>query len=119
MPLKAIRDFPVTDDGILYDVDAFGLGDELFDRLPDDFRREYHHDDGSRTCDINPERVTTLADMVVHICAALVSSLIDAGSEREAVMEDEDLYSALCVCFAGWTGSMSDDGIAPELKVSE
>lgn len=57
-------------------------------------------DSGVRS--INPNKVNYLADSVMTIVAELVASLIDAGSEREAVLENDELRDAITFELRSW-----------------
>jgi hypothetical protein len=48
------------------------------------------------------DAVTILADELQAFIAEVVASVIDAGSERDAVMEDVDLNTALIAHLEGW-----------------
>lgn len=44
---------------------------------------------------IRKDKVDGIADSLMMICADLIASLIDAGSEREAVLESDGLRDAI------------------------
>lgn len=52
---------------------------------------------------INSAAVDTIADAIQSLIAEVVTTLIDAGSEREAVLENEELRSAITKELKGWT----------------
>jgi hypothetical protein len=47
--------------------------------------------------------IEELTIVVLALIADLVVEYIDAGSEREAVMENEQLHDAICNELLGWT----------------
>lgn len=52
---------------------------------------------------VNPLAVEALAETALDLVANMVATIIDAGSERDAVNENETLLSELRKEFAGWT----------------
>lgn len=58
-------------------------------------------DSGARF--INSAAVDTIANELMMLVADVVASLIDAGSEREAVLENEELRAAITKELNGWT----------------
>lgn len=52
---------------------------------------------------IKTDQVDALTDTIMTLVADLVATLIDAGSEREAVEENDALRTAIRDEFAGWT----------------
>lgn len=73
------------------------LAHSAIDQMPNEW--QVNTDDYSA---INPECMETLADGIQLFIAYIVASLIDAGSEREAVMESESLSSAILNELKGW-----------------
>ena len=51
---------------------------------------------------INPKAVDDLADALQAVIAEVVSTIIDAGSERDAVMENDKLSAAIAEELRGW-----------------
>ncbi len=71
---------------------------------PDDwFRQEVKHDDGTHFYGVHPERLNELAESLVDHIACVVAGVLDAGSERDAVNENDDLYRAIMAELEGWT----------------
>lgn len=52
---------------------------------------------------INPSSIPGLTDSIMVLIAEVVATLIDAGSEREAVMESAELHDAIVDELNGWT----------------
>lgn len=52
---------------------------------------------------INSAAVETLAEELQFLIANVVATLIDAGSERDAVMENQELTDAITKELNGWT----------------
>lgn len=52
---------------------------------------------------IRAEKVDEIADAFVCLIADTIASLIDAGSEREAVEENDSLRDAITEELKGWT----------------
>lgn len=69
------------------------------ERLPDDFQVDIP--DGPTA--INQDRVDDLARLIQDFIANVVAMLIDAGSERDAVNEAEELHEALKAELKGWS----------------
>lgn len=57
---------------------------------------------GTGLYSIHPDAVEPIADMLQATIANVIASLLDAGSERDAVMENEELSAALCNEIRGW-----------------
>lgn len=51
---------------------------------------------------INPDYIDALAEMFQFTIASVIASIIDAGSERDAVMEDDALNLALANTLKEW-----------------
>lgn len=60
---------------------------------------------------IDPNAIPALAQGILDFVANVVSTIIDAGSERDAVNENEELLAAIADELRGWTIT---EGIAPE-----
>lgn len=77
------------------------LADQFLDHhAPEDwFRAETS--DGYKGVDSN--RVPELRDALVDFIAHVISSIIDAGSERDAVNENVTLHNAIEEELNGWT----------------
>jgi len=52
---------------------------------------------------IRADKVDDLADALLDFVANVISGILDAGSERDAVNENEDLLEALTKEIRGWT----------------
>jgi hypothetical protein len=52
---------------------------------------------------INPAAIDYIADALMLLTAELVATLINAGSEREAVVENEELRNAIVAELTGWS----------------
>lgn len=52
--------------------------------------------------DLTPATVEQTANVLQDVCAEVVAYLIDAGSERDAVNESEDLHKALVKELTEW-----------------
>lgn len=52
---------------------------------------------------INIETVEPLARGIQDLIANIISTLIDAGSERDAVNENEELFTTIRAELTGWT----------------
>jgi len=51
---------------------------------------------------INPDLMEKIADGIQEFISEVVATLIDAGSEREAVMENEKLSAVILNELKGW-----------------
>lgn len=51
---------------------------------------------------INPEAIPMIADTVLSLFADMIAAIIDAGSERDAVNENETLLNELTKELTGW-----------------
>jgi len=71
-------------------VDWGDLARKAIDQMPDSW--QINTEDYSA---INPDHMPKLASGIQLFIACIIASLIDAGSERDAVMEDEALYLAI------------------------
>lgn len=58
---------------------------------------------------INPDEVDDLAEALLDFVANVISQIIDAGSERDAVNENEELLEALTKEIRGWTNQQEGD----------
>jgi hypothetical protein len=67
-------------------------------RLPDDCRIE-----SNGHWAINPDRVELITEKLHSVIAETVAHLLDAGSERDAVMENYPLNDAIRKELKGWT----------------
>src|SRR5687767_8476291 len=52
---------------------------------------------------IDVDKVTQLTDLLMRLVAEVVVQIIDAGSERDAVNENEELRGALRAELYGWS----------------
>lgn len=52
---------------------------------------------------VNPAYIEPLADLLQLVIAIVISSIIDAGSERDVVLEDEALSTAITNAIKEWT----------------
>lgn len=52
---------------------------------------------------IDPDKIQALAEDLLDLIANVVSTIIDAGSERDAVNENENLLHAIKLELNGWT----------------
>jgi hypothetical protein len=79
-------------------IDTAGItrdaADQVLKVLPDEIRDELGY--------INPKYVDFLADVIQDFAAELISSVIDQGSERDAVNENETLRAVLRDEVRGW-----------------
>lgn len=77
----------------------------IVDALPDNVRVPLVPDavDGPYGNAINSEYVPVLADLLQLVMANVIASILDAGSEREAVIEDENLTEAILTQLKEWT----------------
>jgi hypothetical protein len=66
--------------------------------LPDDIRIESADHNA-----INADLVEPLADVLQLTIAIVIASILDAGSEREPVLEDENLRDAIVNQLKEWT----------------
>jgi hypothetical protein len=66
--------------------------------LPDDIRVPYEEHNA-----INPNHVEPLADLLQLVIAIVVASILDAGSERDVVIEDDNLHTAIINQLKEWT----------------
>lgn len=81
----------------------------MLDRIDQHAKVQDEHPDLGH-CTIADEAVVELAMQVQFFIAQLVSQAIDAGSERDVVMEDEQLSVALEKAFRDWsTSTMLDE----------
>lgn len=78
--------------------------------LADDFLNSHYPDDWCRKplpdssqFSIDPAKLDDLVDNLQLFIADVVAAILDAGSEREAVMENEELRAALTSELRGWT----------------
>ena len=51
---------------------------------------------------INPDQIDELTDAIQDFIANVISSILDAGSERDAVNESDDLRDAIANELKGW-----------------
>jgi hypothetical protein len=68
------------------------------ENLPDDIRIQ--HDDYNA---INADYLNPLTDMLQLVIANVVAHILDAGSEREVVIEDDELTIAITNTLKEWT----------------
>jgi hypothetical protein len=52
---------------------------------------------------VDPDKVNQLTDAIQDLVANIVSSILDAGSERDAVNESDDLHAAIWAELHSWT----------------
>lgn len=62
----------------------------------------------SRGEEVGMHGVELAADCIMWYSAELIASLLDAGSEREAVMESQELRSAIEEELGGWFRTEAD-----------
>jgi hypothetical protein len=80
------------------------LAEQFIQSLPQE-TLEHHidhegpYEDRSTFSDDGAEIIATELQTFI---ASVIASLIDAGSEREAIMEDEQLHAALITTLKGW-----------------
>src|SRR3974377_537941 len=100
---------------IINQVQVRELAHMLCDRLPDEAQTELKDAEGQVIAyAINSDYVPVIAELLQEIVANTVSTLIDAGSERDAVMENEDLYGELVAELEGWTASAVNEPIGED-----
>lgn len=58
--------------------------------------------DGGAIYAINPDAELDLASGIQDLIANIISELLNAGSERDAVNEDDELYAAIRSQLRGW-----------------
>lgn len=80
------------------------LADAFLDyHAPNDWFRDQHADDEMNVKAVDYTRTTELADALVDMIAHVVSAVIDAGSERDAVNESEALHIVIEEQLKSWT----------------
>lgn len=77
--------------------DNRALAHLFIQNLPQETLEHHMHDRG-----FDLEAVEPIANELQDFIAEVISSLIDAGSERDAVNESEDLHTALTNELKGW-----------------
>jgi hypothetical protein len=85
--------------------DTFGLAQQFIELLPEDLTDHIVQSDSpnwGQGPTFDDEAVELIADRLQAFIASVIASLIDAGSEREAIMEDEKLSSALHNVLKEW-----------------
>jgi len=58
--------------------------------------------------EIDPDALDNLTDNLQDFIAHVISSILDAGSERDAVNESDDLYTALHDELRSWSSAPTD-----------
>jgi hypothetical protein len=58
---------------------------------------------------INPDQINELTDAIQDFIANVISSILDAGSERDAVNENDDLHAAIWAELKGWVSPTKGD----------
>lgn len=58
---------------------------------------------GASSYAIDPDHLAALADHIQDFIANVISSILDAGSERDAVNESDELSAAIHDELRGWT----------------
>lgn len=77
----------------------------FIDSLPDELDphiRSSSNPEWGQMPTFDPIAVEYLATEMQVFLASVVAELIDAGSERDAINEDEDLHQALVTLLKGW-----------------
>ena len=69
--------------------------------FPDGWAREEMPGVGIYNIDEN--QVDQLTCEILNLIANIIASILNAGSERDAVNEDEELYTAIKTHLLGWT----------------
>jgi hypothetical protein len=80
------------------------------DKIASDFLERFHPGDwareeieGTPAFGIDPNQIDDLTANVMLFIAEVIASIIDTGSEREAVLENEVLHDAIRQELSGWT----------------
>lgn len=81
----------------------FDITHQFIELLPEDLEDHIDHqapyEDRSTFSDDGVEIIATELQAFI---ASVIASLINAGSERDAIMEDEQLHTALITTLKGW-----------------
>ena len=80
---------------------ATEIAAEMLAALPDEVRVRISPDHGVYY--INKDELDKLTDVIQVFIAELIAGIIDAGSEAEAVMEEESLRKAIYNEVKGWS----------------
>lgn len=60
---------------------------------------------------VDPAKIEELAELILATIAEVIATVLDAGSERDAVNENEALLDAIAEELRGWTApSEGEDG---------
>lgn len=83
-------------------IDITTLGEDFLNHFyPDNWAREEMP--GTSVYAIDKDKIDDLAGNILFFIAEVVAQILDAGSEREAVGENEDLYEEIRKELKGWT----------------
>lgn len=77
--------------------------DHAQSQLPEGGKLQLPFDDGTGLNYVDLAAVDTLTDELMMLTANIVATLINAGSERDAVLENETLRSAIWNELSSWT----------------
>lgn len=85
-------------------MDTHELAHNFIDSLPQEILEHHIDNEGpyENRSTFDDKAVETIADELQAFIASVIASLINAGSEREAIMEDEKLSSALHNVLKEW-----------------
>lgn len=71
---------------------------------PHDGTAWFRDPDYSGPCEaVNPDQIDELTDLIQSFIADVIASILDAGAERDAVNESEELRTAISNELNGWT----------------
>jgi hypothetical protein len=71
----------------------------ITDALPEEIRVPGGPFEGNT---INPQLAEPLADLLQLVIANVIASILDAGSERDVILEDENLSNSIRNQMRGW-----------------
>lgn len=81
----------------------FDIVSQFLELLPEDLEDHIDHKGPyENRSTFSDEGAEIIATELQTFIASLIASLIDAGSERDAIMEDEQLHAALITTLKGW-----------------
>lgn len=78
---------------------------DIVSRMLDHVEREWFWEQNEEVEGFSERGVERCVSLVMNLCAQLVASATNAGSERDAVMENDVLEKALRDEFRSWTAS--------------
>lgn len=98
-----MNDIPTIADLVIRYMDDQDLRDIYDNPIP--LQDPVYHASGDPCEAINPPAIELIATTMLDIFANVISTLIDAGSERDAVNENWDLLEELRKELRGWTAT--------------